>query len=90
MSMEPSVTPATGPLTGALLTSFADVAEDATLCFSSDRVHRVCPVCGTIFRGSAWRAAVLGPENCPFCGRAGSRPLVHGALPGVPGQGRLA
>lgn len=84
MSMESSVTAATGPVPGALLTSFANVAEDATLCFVSDRVHRVCPTCGTVFRGSAWRAAVLGPESCPFCGRAGSRPLVQGARQGRP------
>lgn len=84
MPMESSVTRAIGPLTGALLSRFATPAEDGTLCFVSDRVHRFCPVCGTIFLGSAWRAAVAGPECCPYCGRPGSRPLPCGARPGRP------
>jgi len=77
MNMETSVSPALGPLSGALLSGFVNVAEDGTLCFVSDRVHRVCPQCGTVFVGSAWRVALTGPERCPYCGRPGTRPLLR-------------
>jgi predicted RNA-binding Zn-ribbon protein involved in translation (DUF1610 family) len=63
-------------LRGALLAGFVNVAEDGTLCFVSDRMHRTCPDCGTVFVGSAWRVALSGPQACPFCGLTGTVPLV--------------
>ena len=75
MPTETSVSASIGPLTGALLGSLANVAEDGSLCFVSDKLYRVCPGCGTVFTGSAWRVAMTGPENCPFCGGTGTRPI---------------
>ncbi len=63
-------------LRGAVLSSYANVAEDGTICFVSDRVHRSCPACGTVFVGSACRAAFAGPHACPYCGDGRSRPVA--------------
>lgn len=61
---------------GAILSGYADVAEDGTLCFVSDKVYRACPDCGTVFAGSAARAALAGPGRCPYCGRRKTAPLA--------------
>jgi len=67
-------------LRDALLAGFVNVAEDGTLCFVSDRMYRTCPGCGTVFTGSAWRSALVGPQQCPFCGQSGTRPLVRAGV----------
>jgi hypothetical protein len=77
MNMEVSVSSSLGPVPGALLSGFTNVAEDGTLCFVSDRVYRVCPACGTVFTGSAWRTVMTGHERCPYCGGGGTTPLVR-------------
>ncbi len=64
-----------GDLRGAVLSSYANVAEDGTICFVSDKVHRACAACGTVFAGSACRAAFAGPPSCPFCGGADCGPI---------------
>ncbi len=60
---------------GAVLSSYANVAEDGTICFVSDKVHRACAACGTVFVDSACRAAFSGPPACPYCGGARSAPI---------------
>lgn len=62
-------------LRGAVLSSYANVAEDGTLCFVSDKVHRACAACGTVFVDSACRAAFAGPPACPYCGDGPSAPV---------------
>lgn len=76
MHTDGAVSASIGPLAGGLFASFANLADDGTLCFVSDKLHRACPACGTVFTGSAWRAATTGSEPCPFCGWAGTRPMV--------------
>jgi len=49
----------------ALAAGCINVTEDGTLCFVSDRVYRACPTCGTVFVGSAWRAALTGSQPRP-------------------------
>jgi len=63
-------------LRGAVLSSYADVAEDGTICFVSDKVHRACAACGTVFAGSACWAAFAGPPPCPYCGGPKSAPVA--------------
>ena len=65
---------------GATLSHYANVTEDGTLCFVSDKVYRACPDCGTVFAGSACRAAFGGPPACPYCGEFQSRPVRDGRL----------
>jgi len=48
---------------------YANVADDNTICFVSDKVHRVCSACGTVFTASACLVGLFGPGRCPFCGR---------------------
>lgn len=67
-------------LRGAVLSSYANVAEDGTICFVSDKVHRACEACGTVFVGSACRAAFAGPPSCPYCGGPRSAPVAPGWL----------
>lgn len=59
----------------AALSGYANVAEDGTLCFVSDKIYRTCGACGTVFVGSACRAAFAGPPACPYCGQGASSPL---------------
>ncbi len=64
-------------LRGAVLSSYTNVAEDGTICFVSDKIHRVCPVCGTIFDGSACGSAFAGAPACPFCGGGNCPPVIR-------------
>ena len=65
---------------GATFSHFINVTEDGTLCFVSDKVYRACPDCGTVFAGSACRAAFAGPPLCPYCGETRSRPIPRERL----------
>jgi hypothetical protein len=76
-----AMAPETGAaLRDALLAGCVNVTEDGTLCFVSDRLYRTCPACGTVFTGSAWKAALFAGQACPFCGRIGTRPLVRAGV----------
>ncbi len=72
-----TTTEASAGLRQALLAGFVNVAEDTTLCFVSDKMYRTCPACGTVFVGSAWRAALVGPQPCPFCGLSATAPFIR-------------
>lgn len=65
-----------GDLRGAVLSSYANITEDGTICFVSDKVHRACAVCGTVFTGSACRTAFAGPPTCPYCGAPDCAPVM--------------
>ncbi|WP_428563428.1 MAG: hypothetical protein ACP59X_00175 [Solidesulfovibrio sp. DCME] len=67
-------------ISSAVLSSYANIAEDGTICFVSDKIYRACDVCGTVFVGSAYRAAFAGPPTCPFCGALACAPVVRGRL----------
>jgi hypothetical protein len=56
--------------------------EDGTICFVSDKVHRVCANCGTVFTVSACLVGLFGPGDCPYCGGGETSPI-----PGI-GMGR--
>ena len=64
-----------GDLRGAVLSSYTNITEDGTICFVSDKVHRACDACGTVFAGSACRTAFAGPPACPYCGAAHCAPV---------------
>jgi len=67
-----------GDLRGAVLSSYANVAEDGTICFVSDKIYRACDACGTVFAGSAYRTPFSGPPACPFCGGPDCAPIFRG------------
>lgn len=66
-----------GDLRGAVLSNYANITEDGTICFVCDKIHRVCPSCGTVFASSVSRAAFAGPPACPYCGAAPCLPLLR-------------
>jgi hypothetical protein len=76
MNMDSIASCTQGVLHAALMSGLGNVAEDRGLCFISDRIHRACPHCGTIFIGSAWRMALPGPQSCPFCGWTDTAPVT--------------
>lgn len=55
---------------------YANVAEDGTICFVSDRSYRMCTACGTVFVVSAWLTGLAGVGKCPFCGQGHTVPMV--------------
>jgi hypothetical protein len=59
----------------AVLSNYTTFSEDGSLCYVSDKVHRNCAVCGTVFSGSATRLALGGGHACPFCRAEASKPL---------------
>ncbi len=81
MNMDTSSFAFFGESRGAALSGgYANVAEDGTICFVSDRVYRSCPACDTVFVGSAFRSAFFGPDRCPYCRTAATAPMAQGWL----------
>jgi len=80
MNMDSAFPAISDDLRGAVLSSYTSVTEDGTICFVSDRVHRTCAGCGTVFVGSACRAAFAGVTRCPYCGADETAPLVSRRL----------
>jgi hypothetical protein len=52
------------------------VADDGTICFVSDKMHRHCSGCGTVYVDSACRTAFCGPKRCPYCGTNETTPII--------------
>jgi hypothetical protein len=75
MNMDTTFPAFSEDLCGAVLSSYTSVTEDGTICFVSDKVHRACAECGTVFVGSAVRAVFAGPDRCPYCGTHETAPL---------------
>jgi len=75
MNMNTSCPVIPGELRGAALSNFTTIAEDGSICFSSDKMHRTCPDCGTVFDGSLCMAAMAGAPACPFCGEHRTAPM---------------
>lgn len=47
---------------------YANVADDNTICFVSDKTFRQCAECGTVFSVSGYLMGLIGVGKCPFCG----------------------
>jgi len=62
-------------LRNALLCSYTTITEDAMLCYVSDRVHRTCSVCETVYTGSLGGLATGSAYACPYCGGGATSPL---------------
>jgi predicted RNA-binding Zn-ribbon protein involved in translation (DUF1610 family) len=62
-------------LRNAVLSNYTTFSEDGTLCYVSDKVHRSCTLCGTVFTGSVGALAQGSRYACPYCGAAASKPL---------------
>ncbi len=75
MNMSTSCPVIPGELRGAALSDFTSIAEDSSLCFVSDKLHRSCPECGTVFDGSLTLAALAAAQPCPYCGGRHTRPV---------------
>ncbi|MFU2208168.1 hypothetical protein [Solidesulfovibrio sp. C21] len=54
---------------------YANVAEDGTLCFVSDKTYRQCAGCGTVFSVPGYLMGLVGVGKCPFCGCDKTIPL---------------
>lgn len=67
-------------LRNAVLSNYTTVGENGALCYVSDRVHRACEHCGTVFSGTASGLVFGGGQACPFCGGTGSAPMSEGWL----------
>ena len=62
-------------LRNAVMTSYTSITEDGTLCYVSDKVHRACSVCDTVYAGSVSCVALGGAHVCPYCGDIATAPL---------------
>ncbi|KHK00405.1 hypothetical protein [Desulfovibrio sp. TomC] len=62
-------------LRNAVLSNYTTFSEDGTLCYVSDKVHRSCTLCGTVFAGSISRMAIGDGYVCPYCGVSSSKPM---------------
>lgn len=62
-------------LRNAVLCSYTAVTEDGTLCYVSDKVHRTCSECETVYAGSVSSVALGGSRACPYCGGNATSPL---------------
>ena len=62
-------------LRNAVLSNYTTFSEDGTLCYVSDKVHRSCTLCGTVFSGSVSLMALGNGYACPYCGISASKPM---------------
>ncbi|UJX43286.1 hypothetical protein K9F62_03110 [Desulfovibrio sp. JY] len=56
---------------------YANVAEDGTICFVSDKTYRQCVGCGTVFSVSGYLMGLIGVGKCPFCGDIETIPVIN-------------
>lgn len=62
-------------LRNAVMTSYTTITEDGTICYVSDKVHRACSACDTVYVGSVSSVALGGSPACPYCGVDATSPL---------------
>ena len=62
-------------LRNAVMTSYTSITEDGTICYVSDKVHRACSVCDTVYVGSVSCVELGGAHTCPYCGDNATIPL---------------
>lgn len=62
-------------LRNAVLASYTTVTEDGTICYVSDKAHRACAACDTVYAGSISGVALGGSRACPYCGGSATSPL---------------